>query len=142
MDAGFYNTDPDMSDVPPKTASLHFVITQLKIARWLPNEKSGEPVAGGWTQRGANRLRWLADALRSSGIGDAKRASQWMKSQFSIGFFPPANDPGAESWLGCLEELGITSEADALTLVNLVAGECFPKCGKMNGKLVMDAATV
>ena len=71
-----------------------------------------------------------------------KRALEWMKKQFAAGFFPPANDPGAEPWLGCLEELGITRETDALTLVGLVAGQCFPKCGKMKGKLVMDLATV
>ena len=142
MKIGLDNTDPDMSDVPPKIASLQFVVKQLQNARWIPEDRYGFPSVPEWTMRGGNRLRLLAQALKSSGICDGKRALAWMKNQFAVGFFPPANDPAAEPWLGCLEELGITRETDALTLVGLVSGECFPKCGKMKGKLVMDVVTV
>lgn len=143
MSVGFYNTDPDMSDVPPKIASLQFVIHQLQAAHWIPEAESGPGIGAiaRWTRRGTNRLSQLGQALRSCGIGDAKAASGWMKGRFSVGFFPPG-DPATELWLGCLEELGITEQSQAISLVNLVAGECLPRSGRMKEKLVMNVATV
>lgn len=132
-----------MSDVPPKIASLHFVINQLQAAHWIPEAESGPGIGtiARWTRRGANRLSRLGQALRSCGIVDAKAASGWMKGRFSAGFFPPG-DPATELWLGCLEELGITEQSQAISLVNLVAGECLPRSGRMKEKLVMDVAIV
>jgi len=132
-----------MSDVPPKTASLQFVIHQLQTAHWIPEAESGPGIRAiaRWTRRGANRLSQLGQALQSCGVRDAKAASGWMKGRFSEGFFPPG-DPATELWLGCLEELGITEQSQAMSLVNLVAGECLPRSGRMKEKLVMNVATV
>jgi hypothetical protein len=121
-----------------------FVIKQLQNLRWIQENSCGIGPASiaGWTKRGINRLSLLGEALKSNGIGDVKGAAEWMRHQFAVGFFPPGNDPATESWLGYLEELGITEQRHALTLVRLVAGECFPKSGKMKEKLVMEAVTV
>lgn len=132
-----------MSDVPPKIASLQFVIHQLQAAHWIPEAESdpGIRTVARWTRRGTNRLSQLGNALRSNGIGDAKGASGWMKGRFSEGFFPPG-DPASELWLGCLEELGITEQSQAMSLVSLVAGECLPRSGRMKEKLVISVGTV
>ena len=67
----------------------------------------------------------LNQGLMAKGLTSQNKAIEWIAKQLAAGFFPPGNDPVAEYWLACLEELGINETVHAQLLAAAAVNTIF-----------------